>query len=67
MQEGKHESFQKRGPVILLVDVPGDVVSKALNEWFPITQGLVQFDSGAGLEELLAVWPMLHKEIRAVQ
>jgi hypothetical protein len=27
--------------------------------WFPLSQGVVQFDPGAGLEELLAAWPEL--------
>jgi hypothetical protein len=49
------------GPAILVVDVPQDVIAKAVNDWFPLTQGLVQFDKGAGLEELLAAWPMLSK------
>jgi hypothetical protein len=54
------------GPVIILVDVPDDIVQKAVNDWFPLSQGLVQFDLGAGLEELLAAWPMLAKEVQTV-
>ena len=38
----------------------------AVNDWFPLTQGLVQFDCGAGLEELIAAWPGLPKGIRSV-
>jgi hypothetical protein len=52
------------GPVILVVDVPEDLVQRAANVWFPLAQGLVQFDPGAGLEELIVAWPVLHKEIR---
>src|SRR3972149_7434452 len=55
------------GAAILIVEVPDDVVALAVNEWFPLSQGLVQFDEGAGLEELLNVWPALRKEIRPVE
>jgi hypothetical protein len=54
------------GPVILVVDVPDEIVQRAVNDWFPLSQGLVQFDPGAGLEELIAAWPVLFKEIRIV-
>jgi hypothetical protein len=52
------------GPAILVVDVPDDIVQRAVNDWFPLSQGLVQFDPGAGLEELRTAWPTLAKEIR---
>jgi hypothetical protein len=54
------------GPVILAVDVPDDIVQRAVNDWLPLSQGLVQFDPGSGLEELIAAWPALSKEIRIV-
>jgi hypothetical protein len=54
------------GPVILAVNVPGDIVRRAVNDWFPLSQGLIQFDPGAGLEELIAAWSSLAKEIRNV-
>lgn len=54
------------GPVILAVDVPDIVVEKAVSDWFPLSQGLVQFDHGNGMEELLDVWTELWKEIRSV-
>jgi hypothetical protein len=54
------------GSVILAVDVPDDIVEQAVNDWFPLSQGLVQFDHGAGLEELIAAWPVLAKEIREI-
>lgn len=64
---GKARKFQNEGgPVILAVDVPDDIVQRAVSDWFPLSQGLVQFDLGAGLEELVVVWPALLKEIRGV-
>lgn len=54
------------GPAILAVDVPDEIVQRAVNEWLPLSQGLVQFDPGAGLEELIAAWPGLSREIRSV-
>jgi len=61
---GKAAAFpDEGGPVILVVDVPEDVIAGAINDWFPLSQGLVQFDPGAGLEELLAVCPTLPKQI----
>ena len=63
---GKARAFpDEGGSVILVVDVPDDIV-QAVNDWFPVSQGLVQFDPGAGLEELIAAWPILFKEIRSV-
>jgi hypothetical protein len=65
--QGKAGEFPNEGgPVILAVDVPEDIVQKAVSAWFPLSQGLVQFDLGAGLEELTAAWPALAKEIRSV-
>jgi hypothetical protein len=64
---GKAREFpDEGGPVILAVDVPDAIVHKAVNEWFPLSQGLVQFDHGAGLEELAIAWPTLAKGIRSV-
>jgi hypothetical protein len=51
------------GPVILRVDVPDEIVDLAVDEYFPRSQGVVQFDEGAGLEELRAAWPELPKQI----
>ncbi len=56
------------GPVILAVDVPDAIIASAVDErFFPLSQGVVQFDEGAGLEELLAVWSTLPKRIVAVE
>jgi hypothetical protein len=55
------------GPVILAVEVPDDIIALAVDEvYFPLSQGVVQFDEGAGLEELRTAWPALPKHIRAV-
>ena len=53
------------GPVILVIEkVPAAVLAAANRDGlFPLKNGLVQFDTGAGLEELLAVWPTLTKTI----
>jgi hypothetical protein len=52
------------GPVILEVEVPDDIVKLATDDaFFPLAQGVVQFDEGAGLEELRAAWPTLTKRI----
>jgi hypothetical protein len=59
---GKAAEFpDEGGPVILVVDVPQDIIARAINDWFPLSQGLVQFDPGAGLEELMAAWPTFPK------
>jgi hypothetical protein len=54
------------GPVILAVDVSDDIIALAIDPFFPLSQGVVQFDVGAGLDELRAARPQLAKEIRAV-
>ena len=61
---GKANAFpDEGGPAILEVDVPEYVVAAAENAWFPISQGIVQFDIGAGIEELQKIWPDLLKRI----
>jgi hypothetical protein len=56
------------GPAILVVDVPENIVALAVDEiYFPLRQGVVQFDQGAGLDELRAAWPTLSKRIISVQ
>jgi hypothetical protein len=52
------------GPAILRVDVRYDIIVLATDAvYFPLSQGLVQFDEGAGLEELRAAWYSLTKAI----
>jgi hypothetical protein len=56
------------GPAILAVDVPDDLIALAVDEvYFPLSQGVVQFDEGAGLEELRAAWSTLAKRIVPVE
>jgi hypothetical protein len=56
------------GPVILVVDVSDDLIALAVDEvYFPLSQGIVQFDAGAGLEELRAAWSTLAKQIISVE
>jgi hypothetical protein len=54
------------GAAILVMDVPDEIIALAVNAWFPLSQGLVQFDEGAGLAELRAAWPEIGKAIRLV-
>ena len=66
---GKAREFpDEGGAVILVLEVPDEIVHRAATEWFPLSQGLVQFDPRAGLEELAAAWPALVKsaQIRSV-
>ena len=66
---GKAREFpDEGGAVILVLEVPDAVVQKSATEWFPIGQGLVQFDPGAGLEELTAAWQDIARtaQIRSV-
>ena len=37
------------GGAILAIDVPDEIIALAVNQWFPLSQGLVQFDENAGL------------------
>ena len=66
---GKAAQFpHEGGPVILVIeDVPDDALSAAnLYGLSPLSHGVIQFDIGAGLKELLAVWNSLPKTIRDV-
>src|SRR4051794_7956003 len=52
------------GPVILIVDVPDQIVALAVDEvYLPLSQGIVKFDEGKGLEELREVWSAIPKRI----
>lgn len=61
---GKAAQFpHEGGPVILAVEIPDEVLSAA-DPFLPIEDGVVQFGFGVGIEELLATWKDLRKEIR---
>lgn len=52
---------------MIAVDVPDDLIALAVDEmYFPLSQGVVQFDEGFGLEELRAAWSDLPRQIVAV-
>src|SRR5579885_2950217 len=55
---GKGRLFPNEGgPAVLEIEVPESIVNKAE------LGGEVRFDPGFGLEELLAVWPLLTKRL----
>ena len=66
---GKATAFPNEGgPAILAVDVPDEIIALALDEiYFPLSQGVVQFNEGAGLNELRAAWSTLAKQIVPVE
>lgn len=66
---GKAAGFPNEGgPAILAVDVPDDIIALAVDDvFFPLSQGIVQFDERAGLEELRATWATLPKQILSVE
>jgi hypothetical protein len=56
------------GPAIIEVDVPDEIIALAANEsYFPLNQGLVQFDAGAGFAELRAGWASFAKRVISVE
>ncbi len=55
------------GAAIIAFDVPDPIIALATDEYFPLSQGVVQFDEGAGLAELIDAWPTLWKEIRPAE
>lgn len=59
VSEGRDEC----GAAVLIVNVPDDLIALAVDEWFPLSQGFVQFDRGPSLDALLAAWPSLQKRI----
>jgi hypothetical protein len=55
------------GPAIISVDVPDRIIALAVDDRFlPLSQGVVQFDDGSGLEDLRAVWSSLPKRVIVV-
>ena len=64
---GKAKEFPgEGGAVILAVEVPEWIIQNATSDWFPLSQGLVQFDPEAGLEELIIAWPTFDTQIRSI-
>ena len=55
------------GPAIVEVEVGDNLLALTDQVFFPLSQGVIQFDEGAGLEELRAAWPALPKQIQAVK
>lgn len=56
------------GPVILMMEVPDEVIALAVDDaYLPLSQGVVQFDTGCGLEELLSAWRTIPKQIIPVE
>ena len=55
------------GAVILRIEVPDDVVALAADEHLPLSQGVVQFDEGMGLEALQQAWTALKQSIESVE
>jgi len=51
------------GPAIVIFDVPDDTIALAASVFFPLSCGVVQFDQGAGLDELRANWSTIKKRI----
>lgn len=62
---GKSKAFPgEGGPFRILVNVPVELIALTNPDgMFPLSQGLVQFDNGAGLEEFLTAWPSLSKKL----
>jgi hypothetical protein len=48
---------------MLIIDVPEEIIDLAVDEWFPLSQGFVQFDRGPSLDVLLLTWPRLQKRV----
>ena len=63
VEEGRDEG----GPAILIFDVPDDVVELAVDDWFPLSQGFVQFDRGIPLTALRGRWKNLKRRVIAFQ
>lgn len=65
---GKTKQFpQESGPAIVAVNVPDEIIDLATNDFFPRSQGVVQFDEGAGLEELRGSWSAMEKQVLPVE
>jgi hypothetical protein len=59
---------EEGGPVIVAIEVPSELINLASDDlYFPLSQGVVQFDEGAGLEELRANWVGFRKCLISVE
>lgn len=58
-----HEGREEGGPALLIVDVSDDIIALAVDAWFPLSQGFVQFDRGPPLDALRTAWTRLEKRI----
>ena len=55
----------ERGPAVLVIDVPDEIVDLTFDEYLPRSQGLAQFDRGGeALRLLQETWHDLPKHIR---
>ncbi len=50
----------------LIIEVPDEIVAVATDEFFPLSQGVVQFDEGRGLAELRMAWLSLTKRVEVL-
>ena len=65
---GKAMNFPTEGePVVLVLDVPDEIIDRTDLVNFPRRFGVIQFDPGFGLEELGAAWPTITKRIDPVE
>jgi hypothetical protein len=65
---GKAALFpEEGGPAILVLDVPDELIALTDQVFYPLRGGVVAFEEGRGLEELLAAWPTISKEIQEVR
>src|SRR5437016_4366928 len=65
---GKAHLFpDEGGPVILVMDVPDEIIDQTDLVLAPRRSGVIQFDSGFGLEQLRAAWPTIEKRIDEVE
>ncbi len=60
------ERRDEGGAALLIVEVPDDIVGLAVDDWFPLSQGFVQFDRGPSMSALRTAWPTLKMRIIAL-
>lgn len=65
---GKSALFpEEGGPAILVLEVPDDLIALTDQVFYPRRGGVVAFEEGRGLEELVAAWPTISKQIQEVR